>query len=228
MLGELRVHGVAGDDRRRSARCARRPWGAARGRVAGPPPGGSRTCRTPGWRPRPRAGRWRSSRPWRRPAAPISPLRNASKSRCRSLTGVSPLMTGASRSAPSSSSWSRYCPITRIGSPACWATSGSTTRVFAVGAGGQAVALLGLGGRVGQPLGLRQRHAHLDAVGRRDPALRLDVLPRRVVALRPDQREHVALAAVLAHQRRGEAEPPRACRSAVIRKIGAGSRCTSS
>ena len=69
------------------------------------------------------------------------------------------------------------------------------------------VALLRLGGRVGQPLRVGQRHPHLDAVGRRDVALRLDVLPRRVVALRPDQREDVALAAVLAHQRRGQAEP---------------------
>ena len=71
----------------------------------------------------------------------------------------------------------------------------------------QPVALLRLGDRVGHPLGVGQGDPDLDAVGRGDPALRLDVLPRRVVPLRADQGEHVALAAVLAHQRRGEAEP---------------------
>ena len=73
--------------------------------------------------------------------------------------------------------------------------------------GGDPVALLGLGRGVGHPLGVGQRHPHLDAFGRRDPALRLDVLPRRVVPLRADQREHVALPAVLADQGRGQPEP---------------------
>ena len=77
-----------------------------------------------------------------------------------------------------------------------------------LGAGGRAqlVLVLGLGGRVQHPLVLGERHAHLDAVGGRDPPLRLDVLPRGVVALGPDEGEHVALAAVLAHERRGQAE----------------------
>ena len=75
------------------------------------------------------------------------------------------------------------------------------------GAGREPVALLGLGRRVDEPLALGQRHPHLDAVGRGDVALRLDVLPRGVVPLRADQREHVALAAVLADQRRGQADP---------------------
>ena len=77
---------------------------------------------------------------------------------------------------------------------------------LAVRAGGEAVALLGLGGRVGQPLALGQGHPHLDAVGRGDPSLGLDVLPGGVVPLGPDEGEHVALAAVLAHQRRGQAD----------------------
>ena len=38
--------------------------------------------------------------------------------------------------------------------------------------------------------------------------LRLQLAPRHVVLLRADQAEHVALAAVLADQRRGQAEPP--------------------
>jgi hypothetical protein len=37
-----------------------------------------------------------------------SPVRKAWKSRSRSLTVVSPLMTGASRRSPRSSSWSMY------------------------------------------------------------------------------------------------------------------------
>ena len=53
-----------------------------------------------------------------------------------------------------------------------------------------------------------ERHAHLDATRRRQEALPLEVLPRQLVALGSDQREHLVGAAVLAHQRRGEAEPP--------------------
>ena len=80
-------------------------------------------------------------------------------------------------------------------------------RQLGAGGGRHPVALLGLGRRVRHPLGVGQRHPDLGALGRRDPALRLDVLPRRVVALRADQREHVALAAVLADQGGGQAEP---------------------
>ena len=116
-------------------------------------------------------------------------------------------MTGASSRSPRSSSWSRYWPMTSIWSPRWRSTSRSTTRVLDGVRRREPVALLRLGGGVGEPLGVGQRHPHLDAVGRCDVALRLDVLPRRVVALRADQREHVALAAVLAHQRRGEPEP---------------------
>ena len=69
------------------------------------------------------------------------------------------------------------------------------------------VPLLGLGDGVGHPLLVVEGDPHLDALGRRDVALRLDVAPRGVVALRADQREDVVLAPVLAHQRGGQAEP---------------------
>lgn len=61
----------------------------------------------------------------------ISPLRNCSYNFCRCLVLVSPLISGGapSRSA-SSSNCSTYWPITSRGTPACWATRSSTTRVF--------------------------------------------------------------------------------------------------
>ena len=62
---------------------------------------------------------------------PISPVRKALKSRWRSLTGVSPLITGASSSSAISSSWSMYCPITRVGCPACCRTRSRTTSILA-------------------------------------------------------------------------------------------------
>ena len=111
-------------------------------------------------------------------SSPTSPVRKASKSRCRSLTGVSPLITGASRAAASSSSWSMYCPITSVGCAGVLRDQVAHDVDLVVGARRQPVALLGLGGRVDQPLVGRQGDPHLDAVGRRDPALRLDVLPR--------------------------------------------------
>ena len=100
-----------------------------------------------------------------------------------------------------------YCPITSVGWPGCRGDEVAHHVDLVVRAGGEPVALLRLGGRVDQPLVGGQRDAHLDAVGRRDPALRLDVLPGGVVPLGPDQREDVALAAVLAHQRRGQPDP---------------------
>ena len=138
---------------------------------------------------------------------PTSPDRKASNSRWRSLTGVSPLMTGASRASAELVELVEVLPDHQgrlAGVPGDELLDhgqllGRARR--------EPVALLGLRGRVDEPLVGRQRHPHLDAVGRRDPALRLDVLPRRVVPLRPDQREHVALAAVLAHQRRGQPDP---------------------
>jgi hypothetical protein len=68
------------------------------------------------------------------------------------------------------------------------------------------VALVGLGGRIDQALAVVEGHPHLDAVGRGDVALRLDVLPGRVVALGSDEGEDLALAAVLAHERGGQSE----------------------
>ena len=132
--GEVRRRRCRGRPPCRSARCARRPSAAAPGRAAGPPPGGSRTCRTPGWRRWPRAGRSRSSRPWtpragrsRRCGTP----RTASAARRRV---VSPGDHGRRPAArPSSSSWSRYWPITRVGSPAVLgAPAPRTTGVLAV------------------------------------------------------------------------------------------------
>jgi hypothetical protein len=65
--------------------------------------------------------------------------------------------------------------------------------------------------------------------GRRsDIAEPFEFLPRHLVLLGPDEGEHLVLASVLTHQRRGQPRRRRACRLAVSRKIGAGSRCTSS
>ena len=72
--GELLVDGVAGDDRVEAGGRGRRPWAAAPGRAAAPPPGGSRTSRTPGSRRSPRAGRSRSSRPCDTTSVVISPV----------------------------------------------------------------------------------------------------------------------------------------------------------
>ena len=120
---------------------------------------------------------------------------------------VSPVISGASSRAARSSSWSTYCPITSVGVPRCLATSSTRPRSWSPRVDGQPVLHVRLGDRVRHPLGLGQRHPHLDAVGRRDVALGLDVLPRRVEPLGPDQGEDVALAAVLADQGRGQPEP---------------------
>lgn len=56
-----------------------------------------------------------------------SPCRNASNSFSRWALDVSPLMTGASRCSPSSSSWSMYWPMTRICCPAKRRTIASVT-----------------------------------------------------------------------------------------------------
>ena len=81
-------------------------------------------------------------------------------------------------------------------------------RQLGVGARREAVTLLGLAHGIREALALGQRDAHLDAVGGSDVALGLDVLPRRVEALGADEAEDVGLATVLAHERRGEPEPP--------------------
>ena len=87
-------------------------------------------------------------------SSPTSPERNASNSRCRSLTVVSPLITGASSASASSSSWSMYCPITSVGWPGVLLDQPLDHVDLVVGARRQPVALLRLGGRVGQPLGV--------------------------------------------------------------------------
>ena len=80
----------------RSARSGRRPWAAAAGRAAGPPPGASR--RSPDtWIATAASGRsMEKFATLETTSRSISPARNASKSRSRSLTVVSPLITGAS------------------------------------------------------------------------------------------------------------------------------------
>ena len=97
VLGELGVDGVAGDDRVEVR-------GLALGLGAQQPaeplrlllPGAER-ARTPGSPPRPQGRSIEKFATLETTSSPISPVRNASKSRCRSLTVVSPLITGASR-----------------------------------------------------------------------------------------------------------------------------------
>jgi hypothetical protein len=72
------------------------------------------------------------------------------------------------------------------------------------------VALLGFGHGVGQPLLVGEGHPDLGAPGGRDPSLRLDVAPRGVVALGADEREDVALAAVLPDERGRQPQAPAA------------------
>ena len=136
----------------------------------------------------------------------VRPSRNSSYSRSRSSTGVAPVSFGASRASASSSIWSRYWPITRMRSPSCLATSSRTTPQLRRGRRRQAVALVVGARRVLEPLLGGQVDAHLVAGGGGDEALGLDLLPRGVEALGADEREDVGLAAVLAHERRGQAE----------------------
>jgi hypothetical protein len=137
----------------------------------------------------------------------ISPVRKASKSFWRTLTEVSPLMTGAFSRSPSSSSWSMYWPITSSCSPR-WCgppaapPPASWTRTWR------------RAGTCRRPRPWRrprarpgQVHADLHTVRGGDVALGLDVLPRRVIALGSDQAEDLALPAVFAHQCCGEAQP---------------------
>ncbi len=58
----------------------------------------------------------------------ISFVRNASNSFSRCALLVSPLMTGAFSTSPSSSSWSMYWPMISVWSFSCFLTSASTTR----------------------------------------------------------------------------------------------------
>ncbi len=97
--------------------------------------------------------------------------------------------------------------MTSVGSSLLCRTSCSTTSGLAAARGRQPVSVLRLGRRVDEAFAVGEVHAYLDALRRRDVALGLDVLPRGVVALRADQREDVALATVLADQRRGQADP---------------------
>src|SRR5262245_46363752 len=72
---------------------------------------------------------------------------------------------------------------------------------------GYAVLVAPLGDRVLHALLVRQRDAHLRAVGRCDPAATLQLAPGDVVLLRPDQAEDIAFPAILAYQRGRQSEP---------------------
>ncbi len=190
----------------RSSRAGRSPSGAAGGRGAGPPPGASRTTPTT-WMATVASGR--STEKFATlltTSTLVRPSRNSSYSRSRSSTGVAPVSFGASSASASSSIWSRYWPMTRMRSPSCLATSSRTTRSFGGRGGREPVALVVGARRVLEPLLGRQVDAHLVAGCGGDEALRLDLFPRGVEALRADEREHVGLASVLAHERGGEAE----------------------
>ncbi len=70
------------------------------------------------------------------------------------------------------------------------------------------VAFFGFGGGVHHPLAVGHRDPDFHALSWRDPALRLNVLPRRVIALWSDKGKHVALASVFTDQRGGQPQPP--------------------
>ena len=74
--------------------------------------------------------------------------------------------------------------------------------------GGEAIALAAPGLLVGDGILASEGHAHLDATRLGDVAAALEPAPGHVVALRPDQREDLVLATVLAHERGRQAEPP--------------------
>ena len=113
--GEVGVHGVAGHDGEEPRGVRRRPSAAAAGPAAGPPPAGSRRPRRPGWPPGRWAGRSEKLATLLTTSRSISPVRNASYSRSRCRTVVSPVITGASSRSARSSSWSTYWPITSVG-----------------------------------------------------------------------------------------------------------------
>src|SRR3954462_14281244 len=91
----------------------------------------------------------------------ISPLRKASKSFSRSLLVVDPWITGASSAVPSSSSWSRYAPITSEGSSGCRPRARGAARPFPRGGRRDPVPLLGFGDGVGHPLLVVEGYPHL-------------------------------------------------------------------
>ena len=209
VLGELGVDGVAGDDRVEVRRLARRPSAAAAGRAAAPPPAGSRRSRTPGSRPRPSgrsieklatlrddqqpdlAGAERLEQP-----LPLLHRRLALDQRARRGPRRSRRAGRGTARSPASAG--------RRAGP----TSSRTTSILWWRAGREPVALLRLGGRVGEPLAPRAGSPapRRSRPARSSPAPRCPSTGRRT-ASGPIRREHVALAAVLAHQRRGQPDP---------------------
>ena len=188
MRGVLGVEAVAGHHRveDRAAAVGLGPQQPAR--AAAPPPGVTRRCPKPAPPQRLPAGRWRSWRPWTPPACGSrrgGTRRTALRVR-RFL--VDPWITGAFSSAPElvelvevgADHQRRLVGMAAPGStspPRSWSAPSSTA--------------------CSAPRARRWRRSSarcrscvtrtsMHSAGR-DPALRLDVLPRRVVALRADQ-----------------------------------------
>ena len=156
MRGEVLRRRCRGRRPRRSARSARRPWAAAPGRAAAPPPAASRRCPTPGSRP---SASGRS----------IEKLATLRDDEQRDLAGaerleqplalldrrlaldhrrVEPLAELVELVEVLPDDQHRLAAVLRR-------PARSTTSVLWRRAGREPVALLGLGGRVGQPLARR-------------------------------------------------------------------------
>ena len=73
-------------------------------------------------------------------------------------------------------------------------------------AGGKSILVFRLRHRVDHSIRLRHVDADFDAIGGSDVALRFDLTPRCVVALRADEGEDIRLTAVLTNERGGEAQ----------------------
>ena len=230
VLGEVGVDGVARDDRVEVRGRARPPWGAAAGRAAGPPPGASRTI----------PDTWIATAAAGRSMEKLATLRDHEQvdlAGAERLEEPLPLLdrglaldhrrVEVPRRARRAGRGTARSPASAR--PGAARRAARRRRVLAWVHDGEPVALLGLGGRVDEPLG---RSAGSPAPRRSRPgaiqpcasmsfhgaSYRLGPIRENTSPSRPSSRTSVAVSP----SRR------RACRSAVIRKIGAGSRCTSS
>ncbi len=156
------------------------------------------------------------------------PARKASNSFSRCALVVSPLITGASRCSPSSSSWSMYCPMTSVCSPWCLRTSASVTCcLLAVVAQKRYFSSVSAVAYASRSESVRLTRTSTQSAGAMYPCAsisfhgaskRLGPISEKTSDSRPSSRTSVAVSP----SRR------RAWRSAVNLKTGAGSRCTSS
>jgi len=111
VMGEIQLARVAGGRACKSGRPPRRPSDARSDPAAGLPPGGSRTCPTPGsarWRP---ANRGRNCRPSRGLAATASPAGTGCKDLPVPGWASAPVMSGMPKRLRSCRSCLRYWPI---------------------------------------------------------------------------------------------------------------------